>query len=390
MEVYSLQKTIMKLRTIKELKNIKGKRVLLRLGLNSAIKDSKVVGGYRIKQVIPTIKYLKDKGARVVILGHIGRNKNDSLKPIVDYINRRTKIGFVPNLHDKNLPNIVENMKEGTALLLQNLRSDSGEVENSMEFAKYLASFGDIYVNDAFSVSHRKHASIVLLPKLLPSYIGLQFEREIKNLSVAVKPPRPFLFVLGGAKVVTKIPLMKKFLKEADRVFVGGALANNFFKEAGYEVGKSLIDKNNFNLKPLLKNKKLILPVDVVVGNKKVSIKKPEEVIKSEIIHDAGPETIKELEGLVEKSKFVLWNGPLGNYEKGFDKGTADLLKILAKSDAKTIIGGGDTLAVAFKLKLHNKFTFVSTGGGAMLDFLADGKLPGIDAIERSQKKLRN
>ncbi len=375
----------MKLKTIKEIKNIKGKSVLLRLGLNAAVKDGKVVGGYRIKQVIPTIKYLKNKGARVVVLGHIGRGKDDSLRPIADYINRRTKTGFVPNLHDENLPNIICNMKEGTALLLQNLRSDSGEVENNMKFAKYLASFGDIYVNDAFPVSHRKHASIVLLPKLLPSYIGFQFEREIKNLSMAIRPPRPFLFILGGAKVATKIPLMKKFLKEADNVFVGGALANNFFKEAGYEVGKSLVDNGNFKLKQLLKNDKLVLPLDVVVGNKKTFIKKPNEITKSEIMYDDGPETIKKLKELVSTSKFVLWNGPLGNYEKGFDTGTVELLKILAKSDAKTIIGGGDTLTVAFKLKLHNKFTFVSTGGGAMLDFITDGKLPGINAIENSK-----
>ncbi len=377
----------MKLRTIKELKNIKGKRVLLRLGLNSAVVDNKVVGGYRIKQIIPTVKYLKQKGARVVMVGHIGRSKNESLRPIADYINRRTKIGFVPDLHDKNLPNIIEKMKEGTAILLQNLRSDDGEVGNSMEFAKYLAGFGDIYVNDAFPVSHRKHASIVLLPKLLPSYIGLQFEREVKNLSIAVKPPRPFLFMLGGAKVETKMPLMKKFLKEADSVFVGGALANNFFKEMGYEIGKSLIDKKDFNLEPLLKNKKLILPVDVVVGTKdKKILKLSDGVNKRDTISDAGPETVEQIKNVIEESKFVLWNGPIGNYEEGFDKGTIDLLKILAKSDAKTIIGGGDTLAVVFKLKLHNKFTFVSTGGGSMLDFLIDGKLAGIDAILKSKK----
>ncbi len=376
----------MKLRSIKEIKNLKGKRVLLRLGLNATIENGKVTGGYRIKQVIPTIKYLKDKRAKVIVLGHVGRDGKASLKPVADYINRRTKIGFIPNLYNKNLVTILENMKEGTAIMLDNLRSDIGEEKNSVTFAKYLARLGDIYVNDAFSVSHRKHASIVLLPKLLPSYIGFQFEREIKHLSIVLKPPRPFLFILGGAKPATKIPLMKKFLKEADSVFVGGALANNFFKEMGYETGKSLIEKGYFKLGPLLKNKKLILPIDVVLENKQNKTKEPQCLSKNEIIADAGQETIKELESLVKKSKFVLWNGPLGNYEKGFDKGTKDLLKILAKSKTKTIIGGGDTLTVAFNLKLHNRFTFVSTGGGAMLDFLADGKLSGIEAIKKSQK----
>jgi len=378
----------MKLRGIKEIKNLKGKRVLLRLGLNAAIKNGKVAGGYRIKQVVPTIKYLKNKGAKVIVLGHIGRSKNETLRPVADYINRRTKTGFVPNLHDKNLSNIIENMKEGTALMLENLRSDKGEVDNSPEFAKYLASLGDVYVNDAFPVSHRKHASIVLLPKLLPSYIGLQFEREIKNLSMVIKPPRPFLFILGGAKPSTKIPLIKKFLKEADHVFVGGALANNFFKYMGYETGKSLVEKGLFNLKPLINNKKLLLPADVVIESKNFITKKSGSLSRNEIIADAGDCTISELEKLVKKSKFILWNGPLGNYEKGFDRATVRLLKILAKSNAKTIIGGGDTLTVAFNLKLHNKFTFVSTGGGAMLDFLADGKLPGIDAIDKSQIKI--
>jgi phosphoglycerate kinase len=378
----------MKIRGIKELKNIKGKRILLRLGLNASIKNGKVVGGYRIKQIIPTIKYLKNKGAKVIILGHIGREKKRSLKPIADYINRRTKVGFVPNLHNKNLPDIVENMKEGAAIILENLRSDSGEMGNNMTFAKYLASFGDVYVNDAFSVSHRNHTSIVLLPKLLPSFIGFQFEREIKNLSAVKNPSHPFLFIIGGAKPSTKIPLIKKFLKEADFVFVGGALANNFFKEKGYEVGKSLVEKKNFNLKSILKNKKLILPSDVITGNKKKSLKKPNKVKKNEIIYDVGPETVKELGELIKRSKFVLWNGPLGNYEKGYDKGTVDLLKILADCDAKTIIGGGDTLTLAFNLKLHNKFTFVSTGGGAMLDFLAGNKLPGIEAVEMSKKNI--
>lgn len=375
----------MKLRGVKEIKNVKGKRVILRLGLDAAILNGKVLGGFRIKQVIPTIVYLKNKGARVVILGHIGRSGKDSLKPVADYINRRTRIGFVPNLNDKNLPNILNNMKNGTAIMLQNLRSDKGETQNSMLFAKRLASLGEVYVNDAFSVAHRKHASIVLLPKLLPGYIGFQFEREIKNLGMALKPKRPFLFIIGGAKVETKIPLMKKFLKEADNVFVGGALANNFFKEMGYEVGESLIDKADFNLSHLLKNKKLILPVDVVVGKRPSDVKKLKDITKKDTIYDSGPETLKVLEKLVSKSKFILWNGPLGNYEKGYDEGTKSLLKMLARADAKTIIGGGDTLTLAFNMKIHNKFDFVSTGGGAMLDFLADGKLPGIDALEKSR-----
>lgn len=376
-----------KLPHVKNIGNIKGKRVILRLGLNAAMKDGKVMGGFRIKKVIPTIKFLKEKGAKVIILGHMGRDPKQSLRPVADYINRRTKVGFVPYLKGKELPAILEGQKNGTALILENLRSHPGEVKNDPVFAKYLASLGDIYVNDAFPVAHRKHASIVGIPKYLPSFIGFQFADELKHLEMALKPSHPFLFILGGAKPATKMALMKKFMNIADKIFIGGALANDFYKARGLEVGKSLLDKKA-HVGALAKNKKLILPIDVVVktahGNR---ITKPEEVSKGETIADAGPDTIKELKKIIGKAKFVLWNGPLGNYEEGFEKGTADLLKILAKSPAKTIIGGGDTLAVAFKHKLHNKFNFVSTAGGAMLDYLADGKLPGIDAIINSKEK---
>jgi len=375
-----------KLPHIKNIGNIKGKRVILRLGLNAATKNGKVIGGFRIKKIIPTIKFLKEKGAKVIIMGHIGRDPKESLRPVVNYINRRIKIGFVPYLKGRELPDILAKQKNGTALILENLRSNKGETKNDPAFAKYLASLGDIYVNEAFSVAHRKHASIVGIPKYLPSFIGFQFADELKHLEMALKPARPFLFILGGAKPTTKMALMKKFLKIANRVFIGGALANDFYKAKGFDVGKSLLDKTA-NVKSLIKNKKLMLPVDVVVKTKNGKrVANPEDISRGEIIADAGPETIKELKKIIGKAKFVLWNGPLGNYEEGFEKGTLDLLKILAKARAKTIIGGGDTLAVAFKHKLHNKFTFVSTGGGAMLDYLADGKLPAIDAIKNSKK----
>ncbi|GMQ95073.1 MAG: hypothetical protein BMS9Abin13_183 [Patescibacteria group bacterium] len=379
----------MKLRSIKEAGKLRGKRVLLRLGLNAAIKNGKVMGGFRLQKVIPTIVFLKKKGAKVIIMGHIGRERTQSLKPVADYVSKMTKIRFVPDLHDKNLPDIIANMKEGSALMLENLRSDLGEVKNTAAFARYLASLGDIYVNDAFSASHRKHASIVSLPKLLPGYAGLHFEEEIKHLSLVKKPSRPFLFILGGAKFSTKMPLMKKFFRIADYVFIGGALANTFFKEQGFETGRSLADEDDFNLGTLLRSKKLVLPSDVVVKNRRsVFVKKPQEVAVDDTITDAGPETIKELKRLVSLSKFVLYNGPLGNYEEGFEKGTAELLRVIAKSRAITVVGGGDTLTLVSALKLHNKFTFVSTGGGAMLDFLAEGTLPGIEALQKSAKRF--
>jgi len=376
-----------KMRTIREIGNIKGKRVLLRVDLNVAMKESKVIGGYRVKEIVPTINYLKKKGAKVIIVGHIGRKPNETLKPVADFLNRKTKVGFFPKTLNKDLIGVIANMKEGMAIVLENVRSERGETENDPAFAKYLADLADIYVNDAFSASHRKHASIVLVPKLLPSYIGLRFEEELKNLSMAMKPKHPSLLILGGAKMETKIPLVKKFLKTADHIFLGGVAANDCLRAKGYPVGRSVVRDSISELGMLVKNKKVILPVDVVVkASDGVSAAKAiMDVAPGDKIFDAGPRTIEMLGKVVSRAKFILWNGPLGNYEEGFDKGTADILKIIAKSRAQSVIGGGDTLAVAFRIKVHRKVGFISTAGGAMLNFLSSGTLPGIEAIKKSR-----
>jgi phosphoglycerate kinase len=221
------------------------------------------------------------------------------------------------------------------------------------------------------------------LSKILPAYAGLQFEEEVKNLSHALKTPKhPFLFILGGAKFSTKMPLIKKYLKLADYVFVGGALANDFLKAKGYEVGKSLVDEAKYDIEKIIKNKKLILPTDVVIksGDKFIN-KKITEVKKDEIIVDIGEETVRTLAPIIKKSKLILWNGPLGKYEAGGAKSTKQILKLVADSKAESIIGGGDTVALITEMKMEGEFSFVSTGGGATLDFLANGTLPGIKAL---------
>ena len=243
-----------------------------------------------------------------------------------------------------------------------------------------------MYVNDAFSASHRKHASIVGIPRHLPSYFGFQFRKEVENLTQALNPTKPFFFILGGAKCKTKIPLVKKFLPIADKIFIGGVPANNFFSEMGLETGRSFTESGDFGISELAGNPKIMLPSDVVVkcaGG--ACVRKRDEVQKDDIISDAGPETVAEILAVARKSSFILWNGPLGNYEDGFDSGTANLLTGLSRVKGITIVGGGDTLTVALKMRLQNGFTFLSTGGGAMLDFLANGSLPGIDAVVRAQ-----
>jgi phosphoglycerate kinase len=274
-------------------------------------------------------------------------------------------------------------MKKGDIVLLENLRRETGEKKNSPSFARALSRYGEIYVNEAFSVSHREHASIIGITKYLPGYAGLQFMLEVENLSKAFNPAHPFLFILGGAKFDTKIPLIKKYLRSADNIFIGGAIANDFFRAKGYEIGTSLVGASNFQVPLLLKAKNLILPIDVeATKNSKNRFANPSDVLPDECIVDVGPKTIEVLKDLVNKAGFILWNGPLGKYESGFGGATEEVLKIISKSKAKSVIGGGDTTALISKLKIEDKLGFVSTGGGATLDFLSKGTLPGIRVLK--------
>ena len=330
------------MKSILEAGDLKGKKVLVRVDWNVLIEDGKVVDDFRIKKSLSTLEYLKGAGAKVVIATHLEPEDTDT-KLLQTYVPKGMK-------------------------LLENLRTNPGEESNSKEFAEKLASKINIYVNEAFSVSHRRHASIVGVPLYLPSCIGLQFALEIKELSKAFYPKKPFLLILGGAKFDTKLPLLKKFIHIADCIFVGGALANNFFKEQGVDIGRSLASEGDFGLKALLNTGKIILPEDTIIKDGKIL--------------DAGPRTMENLKSIISASKLVLWNGPLGGYENGYKVATLALAKIISESSCESIIGGGDTIASIKELDLFDKFSFVSTGGGAMLDFLATGTLPGIEALK--------
>lgn len=377
------------MRNIKQIKNIKGKLVLIRVDFNVPIKDGKVQDNFRIKKALPTIEFLQKKGAKVILITHLGKG-GESLAPVAKVLNKFVKVSFMPEVVGEKVTKKVSEMKNGEVVLLENLRNNPGEQLSDKNFAKSLASLADIYVNEAFPVSHRSDASIVLLPKLLPGYAGLQLELEVKNLSKAIKNPKhPFLFILGGAKFSTKMPLIKKYLKLADYVFIGGALLDDFLKAEGYEVGKSLVDDASYGIEKILKNNlpaqagKLILPIDVVVkdGDKLIN-KKVSEVTKSETILDIGSESIKMIEPYIKKSKLILWNGPLGKYEAIGGGATKKILKLVAVSKAESIIGGGDTVALVSQNNMEKDFSFVSTGGGATLDFLVNGTLPGIKALK--------
>ena len=378
------------MKSIKDLKNIKGKFVLVRVDFNVPIKDEKVEDDFRIKKALPTIKFLQKKGARIILITHLGKGEI-SLLPVAKVLHKFIKIKFVPEITGPQVSEAVLKMQNGEILMLENLRNDQGEQEGNNFFAINLAKLADVYVNEAFPVSHRADTSIILLPKFLPHYIGFQFENEIKNLSSAFKKPKhPFLFILGGAKFSTKMPLIEKYLKLADYVFIAGALLDDFLKMEGLEVGQSLVDSGPYDLQKILKNNlpagrqgKLILPVDVVVKNgTKLINKKVNEIEKDEIILDIGKQSIKMLELYIKKSKLILWNGPLGKYEEVGGGATKEVLKIVAKSKAESIIGGGDTVEIISEMKMENKFSFVSTGGGATLEFLAKGTLPGIKALK--------
>lgn len=370
------------MKNLKQIKNLKGKRILLRVDFNVPIKNRIVEDDFRIRKALPTIKYLKQKGAKIILITHLGKG-GDSLLPVAEVLNKLVKSRFVENILGLEAEMAVSAMKDGDVLLLENLRNDKGEQSCDKFFAESLAKLGDVYVNESFSVDHREDASIVLLPKLLPSYAGFQLEEEIENLSRSFKKPkRPFLFILGGAKFSTKLPLIKKYLKLADYVFIGGALLNDFLRAEGYEVGDSLVSKENFGIKDLLGNKKIILPEDVVVKDGDELINRSvRDVQHDDFILDVGTKSVKNLAPLIKKAKLILWNGPLGDYEIGGDVATKKVLKLVANSKAFSIIGGGDTDEIISQMKMEKKFSFMSTGGGATLDFLANGTLPGIKAL---------
>lgn len=362
--------------------------VLLRAALNVPVKDGVVAGSFRLRRALPTIEYLVKRRARVILLGHIGDNGTETLLPVYEALKQwYPRMAFCPVTTGAQAREAVRQLPAGGVLMLENARRHRGEKLNDETFARELSQLADIFVQDSFDVCHRPHASVVGVPAFLPSYAGLLVEEEVQELRRALKPSSPSLAIIGGAKFATKEAVLERLLKTYSHVFVGGALANDFMAEQGVPVGLSLRSKEGVEkIRTLLSHKRLLLPVDTVVAapgatQKDAHVAGAGGVSSHEAILDDGPETIAMLASHGARAKTVLWNGPLGNYENGFTEGTEALARALAKSKAHTIVGGGDTVAAIEKLGLNDRFSFVSTGGGAMLEYLAEGTLPGLEVL---------
>lgn len=371
------------MKKITDITDLRGKRVILRASFNIPLDENGAIrNAFRLERALPTLRYLHEQGARTIIISHIGREPQETLKPIFTALESRFPIHFGGAVTGADFKQRAALLSDGTFLMAENLRQDDREEANDMEFAKEIASMGDIYVNDAFAEAHREHASLHAIATLLPAYAGLNLLQEIQHLDRVAVPAHPSLFLLGGAKFETKMPLVEKYLKVYDQVFICGALMNDIFKAKGYEVGQSLVSDVSLAGSAFLEDKKLLLPIDVVVdGPRGVVTKPPTEVLPDEKIMDCGPATVAMLKEHITTAKTVLWNGPFGNYERGFTEGTTETMKALAEANAFSVVGGGDTVASIQELGLNDKIGFVSIGGGAMLTYLEHGSTSVLDLL---------
>lgn len=363
--------------------------VLVRAALNVPVDDGKVTGSFRLQKALPTIVYLQKKGAKVVLLGHIGDAGTESLLPVYTVLTKAIPhLSFSPVTVGAEVKARIHSMKNGDVLMLENVRRMKGEKENDHHLAEELASLADVFVQDSFDVCHRRHASVVGVAELLPSYAGFLVEAEVAGLAKALKPKTPALAVIAGSKFSTKEPVLHALLQGYQKVFVGGALANDLLQTEGFFLGDSLVSGgDHVAMKEVTEQKNLLLPTDALVAALDATRSEAELVSVSHIpphtaVLDIGPETMALLAPHVKKAKTIVWNGTLGKYETGFIDGTREVAKAILASRAHSIVGGGDTVTALDMLGLTSKFDFVSTGGGAMLDYLAHGSLPGLEVLK--------
>ncbi len=382
---------------------LQGKKVLLRVDLNVPMESGTITETSRIEKILPTIKLLIEKEAKIIILSHIGRPKGKivegmSLEPISKKISEflNKEVLFDKNQINENTISKINKISNGSIMMLENIRFNEGEEINDKEFSKKIASLGDIYINDAFSCSHRAHASIEGITKHISSYFGLQITEEISALKkITSEIKKPITLIIGGSKISTKIKIIKNLIKKFDDIIIVGAMANTMLKHTGSKIGKSIYEHDCKNLiKEILEKSKayncqINCPIDVIVSknlhgtgkNKEIG-----EIENDEMILDIGPKTILSIKKIIDNSNTVLWNGPAGYFENSnFANGTKEIIKIITERTLKdkifSVAGGGETVAAINKFNKFDSFTFVSTAGGAFLEFLEGKKLPGISAI---------
>ena len=389
-------------KTIKDI-DLKGKKVLVRCDFNVPLDENQNIrDNTRIVAALPTIKYLLENNCKIILCSHLGRPKGEfkpefSLKPVAKELSRLLgkEVIMAKDVIGEDATEKAANLKEGEILLLENVRFHREETDNDPEFSEKLASMAEIYVNDAFGAAHRAHASTVGVASYLPAVSGFLIEKELKFLGNALNnPERPFMAILGGAKVSDKIGVIDNLLEKVDALLIGGGMAYTFFKAQGYNVGDSLCEEDKLDLAKELMQKakdkgvKLMLPVDTKIGKEPKAGTETKTVACTEIPDgweglDIGEKTINMFKEELQKAKTVVWNGPLGLFEVDeFAVGTNEIAKVLADLDATTIIGGGDSAAAVRKAGLQDKMTHISTGGGASLEFLEGKKLPGIECLQ--------
>jgi phosphoglycerate kinase len=388
--------------TVKDVK-VSGKRTLVRVDFNVPLdkKTGEITDDARIRAALPSITYLIDKGAKVILMSHLGRPDGKVVESLrLGIIARHLSqllgkpVAYAKDCIGPEVEKMVSALKNGDVLLLENLRFHPEEESGDSAFARALARLGDIYVNDAFGTAHRAHASVTGVAKHLPAVAGFLMEKEIKSLgNLLQNPERPFAALLGGAKISDKVVMLENIMDKVDTMLIGGGMAGTFLKAQGYEIGISLLEADRIETAKKLMNKarekkvRLLLPLDAVVAAK-IEANAPTEVVpisavpKDKAIADIGPQTVKAFSDELRRSKTIFWNGPLGVYEiPQFAKGTQEIARLLAGLRANTVIGGGNTADIVNEMGLTHKMTFVSTGGGASLEFLSKGTLPGIEVL---------
>lgn len=387
-------------KTVKDIE-VKGKKVLVRVDFNVPLNEKgEITDDTRIIASLPTISYLREQGAKVILISHLGRpsGKDERLK--MDPVAKRLeellgcKVTKLDDCIGWEVKKRIDEMKSAEVVLLENVRFYLEEEKNDEEFARKLSTLAEVYVNDAFGTAHRAHASTEGITKFLPAVAGLLLEREIETIGNALtSPQRPFITILGGAKVKDKVGVINNFLNLVDYILIGGGMAYTFLKAKGYNIGKSILEEDKIEVAKNImesaekKKVKILLPKDVVVADKmdiscNIKIVKVEEIPPDYQGLDIGPETIKEFSEVCKKAKTIIWNGPMGVFElKPFSKGTYDIAKLLSQLNALTIIGGGDTAAAVEQAGLSSKMSHISTGGGASLELMEGRELPGVSAL---------